>query len=129
MSLKRPEQPHHKSGTFSVGTFGTFSVGIYNVGCSHVAAGQIAERLVGLGILAEQTSRSRHKLFVAGDLMRRDLIRGDRDRSGVEEKTPLSLSEPAPSVDVDALAATLDGLFADLDRLNERAKDRMGTKG
>jgi len=100
-----------------------------HAGCSHVAAGQIAERLVATGILVEQTSRSRHKLFVAGDLMRRDLVRRDRDRSGGEEETPLSLSEPAPSVDVDALAATLDGLFADLDRLNERAKDRIGTKG
>ena len=30
ISLKQPEQPHHKSGTFSVGTFGTFSIGIYN---------------------------------------------------------------------------------------------------
>ena len=29
MRLKQPEQPHHKSGTFSVGTFGTFPIGIY----------------------------------------------------------------------------------------------------
>jgi hypothetical protein len=29
MSLKQPKQPHHKSGTFSVGTFGTFSIGFY----------------------------------------------------------------------------------------------------
>ena len=89
-----------------------------HAGCSHVAAGQIAERLSGLGILVEQTSRSRHKLFVAGDLMARD-----RDRSGVVE-APLSLSEQAPLVDVDALSGTLDGLFADLDRLNEQIKEK-----
>ncbi|MGI9507664.1 MAG: hypothetical protein ACR2RE_31880, partial [Geminicoccaceae bacterium] len=89
-----------------------------HVGCSHVAAGQIAERLVVTGILVEQTSRARHKLFVAGDLMARD-----RDRLGVEE-APLSLSEPAPLVDVDALSGTLDGLFADLDRFNEQIKEK-----
>ena len=94
-----------------------------HAGCSHVAAGQIAERLVVTGILVEQTSRARHKLFVAGDLMARD-----RDRLGVEE-APLSLSEPAPLVDVDALSGTLDGLFADLDRLNEQIKEKARRGG
>ena len=35
-----------------------------------------------------------------------------------------SWSEPAPTVDVDALSGTLDGLFADLDRLNERIEEK-----
>ena len=39
-----------------------------HAGCSHVAAGKIIERLVEHGILIEQTSRSRHKIFIAGDL-------------------------------------------------------------
>ncbi len=93
-----------------------------HVGCSHVAAGQIAERLVATGILVEQTARSRHKIFVAGDLTARH-----RDRWGADE-APLSFSEPAPALDVDALSGTLDGLFADLDRLNERIEDRIRTK-
>ncbi|MGI9450171.1 MAG: hypothetical protein ACR2QH_05990 [Geminicoccaceae bacterium] len=89
-----------------------------HLGCSHVAAGKIAERLVDLGILIEPSSRSRHKLFVAGDLPVES--RGDTDAS-----PPLSLSEPTPLVDVDAVRATLDGLFADLERLNERAEGQV----
>ncbi|MGI9508924.1 MAG: hypothetical protein ACR2QJ_06205 [Geminicoccaceae bacterium] len=90
-----------------------------HLGCSHVAASGIIGRLVDLGILIEQTSRSRHKVFVAGDLPA-------ESRGEVAGSAPLSFSDPAPLIDVDAVSATLDGLFADLDRLNERARDRMG---
>ena len=93
-----------------------------HLGCSHVAAGQVIGRLVGLGILIEQTSRSRHKVFVAGDLTA-------ESRGETASSAPLSFSEPAPVVDVDAVSATLDGLFADLDRLNERAKERTRIEG
>lgn len=91
--------------------------------CSHVAAGGIIGRLVDLGILIEQTSRSRHKVFVAGDLPAGD--------GGVTAgSAPLSLSEPMPAVDVDAIGATLDGLYADLDRITVRARtDLAGGKG
>ena len=89
-----------------------------HLGCSHVAAGGIVGRLVDLGILIEQTSRSRHKVFVAGDLPA-------ESRGEAAGSAPLSVSEPAALVDVDALGATLDGLFADLDRLNERCNDRV----
>jgi hypothetical protein len=88
-----------------------------HAGCTHVAAGKIIERLVALGILIEQTSRSRHKIFIAGDLP--SPTWGDADLDA-----PLSFSDPTPSVDVDALGATLDGLFADLERLNERVEKR-----
>jgi hypothetical protein len=88
-----------------------------HVGCSHVAAGRIAERLVATGILIEQTSRSRHKLFVASDLAGP----AGADRFG---DAPLVQSEPAPAVDMDAVSATLSGLFADIDRLSKRAEDR-----
>ena len=90
--------------------------------CSHVAAGKIMERLVDLGILIEQTSRSRHKIFVAGDLSAES-----RDETACS--APLAFSEPAPMVDMDGLDATLDGLFADLDRLNRRVGDRTRTAG
>ena len=89
-----------------------------HAGCSHVAAGQIAERLVATGILIEQTSRSRHKLFVAGDLAR-------AGRGKVDPTMPLALSEAMVPVDADGIAATLDGLLADLDRLNARTSDRL----
>ncbi|MGI9506177.1 MAG: hypothetical protein ACR2RE_24310 [Geminicoccaceae bacterium] len=39
--------------------------------CTHVAAGNIIERLLDLGILIKATPRSRHKIFIAGDLPRR----------------------------------------------------------
>lgn len=93
-----------------------------HLGCSHVAASGIIGRLVETGILIERTSRSRHKIFVAGDL--RTDSRGE-DAGSI----PLSTSDPAPTVDVDAIGATLDGLFADLDRLNERARDRTSPGG
>ena len=89
-----------------------------HLGCSHVAAGKTIARLADLGILIEQTSRSRHKVFIAGDLPTE--TRGD-----AEQDAPLALSEPQRSVDIDAIEATLDGLFADLDRVNERARDRV----
>jgi len=97
-----------------------------HVGCTHVvAAGKIIERLVGHGILIEQTSRSRHKIFIAGDLP--GAARGE-----IDSDAPLVLSDPAPAVNVDALSATLDGLFADLDLLNQRVEgqaDRTWQKG
>ncbi|MEM8950690.1 MAG: hypothetical protein AAGC99_15290 [Pseudomonadota bacterium] len=93
-----------------------------HVGCSHVAAGKITERLVEAGILIEQTSRSRHKVFVAGDLS------GPAGADGFSDGPPLSFSEPAPAVDMDAVGATLSGLFADIDRLNKRAEDRIRTE-
>ena len=84
-----------------------------HLGCSHVAAGRIIERLADLGILIEQTFRSRHKIFIAGDLA-----------APVRGEAPLSLSAPLPAVDVDTITATLCDLYADLDRLNERARNR-----
>ncbi len=90
-----------------------------HLGCSHVAAGQITARLVGLGILIAATSRSRHKIFIAGDLALRDRGRLETDEA------PLSFSEPVPLIDVDTLGATLDGLLADLDRQTALAKARL----
>lgn len=89
-----------------------------HLGCTHVAAGKIVERLVALGILIDQTSRSRHKVFVAGDLSAPSLGENEHDQ-------PMISSEPVPLADIDALGATLKGLFADLDRLNERAMTRL----
>ena len=73
------------------------------------------QQLVGLGILSEATPRSRWKIYLAGDLTMQD-----RDRLGAGEG--ISLSEPLAHVDREAIEMTLDGLFTDLDRLNERAK-------
>ena len=89
-----------------------------HLGCSHVAAGKVIARLADLGILIEQTSRSRHKLFIAGDLPADS--GGEAGQDGA-----LILSEPQRSVDTDAIEATLDGLFADLDRVTERARERV----
>ncbi len=89
-----------------------------HLGCTHVAAGKVMERLAALGILIEQTSRSRHKLFVAGDLPERLHEEGTSDG-------PLVQSTPLRPVDLDALHATLDGVLADLDRQTELAKARL----
>lgn len=89
-----------------------------HLGVSHVAAGQIVGRLAELGILVEPTSRSRHKVFVAGDLSTPALGEGDIDG-------PLAFSEPVARVDVDAIGATFDKLFGDLDRQTELAKSRL----
>ena len=86
---------------------------------SHVAAGTIVARLVDLGILAELTSRSRHKVFIARDL-------STPDRAGADVDAPLSLSEPVPAVDVDAVGATLDQLFGELDRQLARTRRAEG---
>ena len=93
-----------------------------HAGCSTVAAGRIVERLMDLGILLAATSRSRHKVYIAGDLPR-------RPRGEAELDAPLAVSDPAPRVDVAAVGATLDGLFADLDRLNERTKTTLAETG
>ena len=93
-----------------------------HLGCSHVAASNAVARLVDLGILIEQTSRARHKVFIAGDLP-------VDAREDVGLSASLSLSEPLRPVDVDALAATLDGVFADLDRRTELAKARLAEAG
>ncbi|MDH3661596.1 MAG: hypothetical protein OEU92_16470 [Alphaproteobacteria bacterium] len=93
-----------------------------HLACSTVAAGKIVERLVDLGILLAATSRSRHKVYIAGDLPQRP-----HPEAGADE--PLAVSAPAPVVDVDAVGATLDGLFADLDRLNERTKTTLADTG
>ena len=93
-----------------------------HLGCSRVAAGNIMERLTELGILIPATARSRHKIFITGDL-------SAPTRGEVDPDQPLTLSEPASLVDVDALGATLDGLFADLERLNERAEGRVRAGG
>ena len=89
-----------------------------HLGCSHVAAGKVIERLAALGILIEPTSRSRHKLFVAGDLPER--LPDDGTGDG-----PLVRSAPLRPVDIDALEATLDGVLMDLDRQTELAKARL----
>ena len=89
-----------------------------HLGCSHVAAGRIIERLVDLGILNEQTSRSRHKVFIAGNLRAPSAGEAELD-------APLAVSDPAPRVDVDAIGATFDGLFADLDRLTRADQNHV----
>ena len=93
-----------------------------HLGCSHVAAGKITQKLVELGILICATSRSRHKIFIAGDLPA-----ATRGEAAVDQ--PLAFSEPVALVDVDALSATLDSLFADLERLNDRAVERVKAGG
>lgn len=88
---------------------------------SHVTAGRVVERLIATGILIEQTSRVRHKVYMAGDLaMER---RGDADLDGA-----LSVSAPLRPVDVDALNATLDDVFADLDRQAALTKARLSER-
>ena len=88
-------------------------------GCSRVAAGKITDKLTELGILIPATSRARHKLFVAGDLSAPDGTVAAADR-------PLISSEPMPPLDVDALGATLDGLVADLERLQGWVERQTG---
>ncbi len=96
------------------------SIGVVasHLGCSHVAAGQAVKLLVELGILIEQTARTRHKVYIAGDLPSET----GRD---FEPAGKLSASEPPKPVDIDALKATLDGVFADLERKTRHAKIRM----
>lgn len=89
-----------------------------HLACSHVAAGKVIERLVGLGIVIEQTARSRHKVYIAGDLPAE--VRDEAELGG-----RLAVSAPLRPVDVDALTSTLDSVFADLDRQSEQAKARL----
>ncbi|MEM7045725.1 MAG: hypothetical protein AAF543_23180 [Pseudomonadota bacterium] len=89
-----------------------------HLACSTVAAGRILERLMDLGIVLAATSRSRHKVFIAGDL-------AHRRQAEPGEGEPIALSASTPVVDIDRVGATLDGLFAELERLNERAEDRV----
>lgn len=89
-----------------------------HLSCSHVTAGRVVERLLALGILIEQTSRVRHKVYIAGDLPRESQGSG-----GLEGA--LSVSAPLRPVDVDALSPTLDDVFADLDRRAALTKARL----
>jgi len=123
-SLAAASLRRHARAPKALDLLAVVSIGLVarHVGCTHVAAGKIIERLVGHGILIEQTSRSRHKIFIAGDLP--GAARGE-----IDSDVPLILSDPAPAVDVDALGATLDGLFSDLDRLNQRVEGQVRAGG
>ncbi len=95
-----------------------------HLGCSTQAAGQMLRRLVDFGIVTEATSRSRFKIYLAGDL-----TRFDRDRSGDGTETPLAISEPLPEIDREAVETSLDELFSDLERLDRRAKAALTSAG
>ena len=81
--------------------------------CTPQAAGRMLRQLAELGIVSEATTTSRWKVYLAGDL-----ALADGESAGADE--PLVLSEPLPSVDHQAIEATLTDLFVDLDRLERR---------
>lgn len=89
-----------------------------HLGCTSQGAGAMLRRLAELGIVSEATSRARWKIYVAGDLKPPAVGEG-------EGECPLVPSAPAPEFDHDALEATLDGLFADLERLNLRTRKTL----
>jgi len=93
-----------------------------HLGCSQVAAGQVIKLLLDQGIVLEQTSRARHKIFMAGDLAPGQRSAGDPDG-------PLDISEPLRPLDVDAVEATLKDLYVDLDRVTARSQARLGKIG
>ena len=93
-----------------------------HLGCSQVAAGQVIKLLLDQGIVLEQTSRARHKIFMAGDLAPGQRSAGDADG-------PLDISEPLRPLDVDAVEATLKDLYVDLDRVTARSQARLGKIG
>jgi hypothetical protein len=94
-----------------------------HLGCTPQGAGSMLRQLVELGIVTEATPRARWKIYLAGDL-----TLANDERSGAGEGA-LSFSEPLPEVDRDAMEATLDELFADLERLDRRAKATLTASG
>ena len=88
------------------------------IGCSHVAAGQIIGRLAAQGVLVEQTGRARHKIFMAGDLAIGKSV-------DVAAEEALALSDPVKPLDVEAVQATLDQLYLDLERLAARSRAQL----
>jgi|GEM_PF-7067619 len=89
-----------------------------HLGVTPQGASAILKQLVDLGLLTEATSRSRFKVYLAGDLTS---FHGDEAMAD----RPLAFSDPVRPVDVDALSAILDDLFADLDRVTARARERV----
>ncbi|MGI9510056.1 MAG: hypothetical protein ACR2QJ_12000 [Geminicoccaceae bacterium] len=82
-----------------------------HLGCSAMGASKILWRLADLGIVTEATPRARWKIYLAGDL-----TAPDRDAP----EALLALSEPMPVIDFEAIDASLDALFSDLERLDRR---------
>ena len=93
-----------------------------HVGCTPQGASGILHQLAELGVLTQATTRSRWKIFLAADLSV-----ADRDRSGAE--APLELGAALPEIDRDAIEQTLDELFANLERLDQRAKAALTSAG
>jgi len=91
-----------------------------HLGCTPQGAAKILADLVEKGILMLATVPRRWKIFLASDL-------GVADRDRLGDAAPLSLSEAPPDVDRDAIEATLDGLFADLERLDQRTKATLAS--
>ncbi|MEZ5935919.1 MAG: hypothetical protein R3F54_29205 [Alphaproteobacteria bacterium] len=69
---------------------------------------------------------SRWTIYLASDLSV-----ADRDRSGAGEGAtdPLGFSQPLPEIDREGVEATLDGLFAELERLEQRTEGRLASHG
>jgi hypothetical protein len=93
-----------------------------HVGCTPQGASGILQQLAELGVLIQATTRSRWKIFLASDL-----ALAERDALGTE--APVALGERLPDVDREAIETTLDELFADLERLDKRAKAALTSAG
>ena len=74
--------------------------------------------LADLGIVTEATVRTRWKIHLAGELAL-------PDHSHDDEQPPLSFSDPAPAIGRDAIEATLEALFRDLERLENRTRKTL----
>ncbi|MEM8952424.1 MAG: helix-turn-helix domain-containing protein, partial [Pseudomonadota bacterium] len=88
--------------------------------CTPQAAGRMLRQLAELGIVSEATATSRWKVYLAGDLASTDVETARADE-------PLVFSDPLPSVDHQAIEATLTDLFADLDRLERRTTSELAS--
>lgn len=99
-----------------------------HLGCTPQGAGLMLRQLADLGIVTERTSRSRFKIFLAGDLALADRQRSSAGEAAMDLEAPLAVSDPLPEIDVGGIEATLDGLFADLERLNIRATTRLAER-
>jgi hypothetical protein len=97
-----------------------------HLGCTPRGASGLLKALARAGVVTAAQLNARWTIYLASDLSV-----ADRDRSGAGEGAddPLGLSVPLPEVDREGIETTLDGLIAELDRLDQRTKFTLANNG
>ncbi len=86
--------------------------------CRPQTANRILADLADRGVLHLVSRRQRWKIYLASDLT-------GSTGEAVSVDEPLAINQPLPSIDRDAISATLDRLLVDLERANNKLSNKL----